>query len=279
VPGGFRLRLMSQSGAMVQMSSAKLARALVSLADAQMVGAQADDGEPSGVARRLVDQCSDVLRVEHASVLQDDGHGALRFMASSTEQAEVVELVQLQAGCGPSLDCFASGVPVTVNDLGGDDGAQRWPEFAAAATEMGIAAVHVVPLRLPDQQITGVVDVFSTAVDGLDDEVASLCHALTAAAAAGLFHRQELARRDATIDQLQTALTSRVSIEQAKGILAERHGIEPSQAFDVLRRRARSNRQSLRELAHAIVTGSPDPGIPPRVTDPLDQASMRTENR
>jgi hypothetical protein len=53
--------------------------------------------------------------------------------------------------------------------------------------------------------------------------------------------------------QLQTALDSRIVIEQAKGVLAERDAITPDQAFDRLRREARTRRMKLHELAAGIV--------------------------
>ena len=53
--------------------------------------------------------------------------------------------------------------------------------------------------------------------------------------------------------QLQAALDSRVAIEQAKGVLAERYGVEVGAAFELLRRAARANRLKLRELAAAVV--------------------------
>ena len=55
-------------------------------------------------------------------------------------------------------------------------------------------------------------------------------------------------------DQLETALTSRVVIEQAKGMLAERRGTSVEEAFQVLRRHARDHNASLQDVAAAVVT-------------------------
>lgn len=52
--------------------------------------------------------------------------------------------------------------------------------------------------------------------------------------------------------QLEQALQSRVAIEQAKGILAERYGLEVNEAFEVIRRAARSNRMKLHDLVRQI---------------------------
>jgi ANTAR domain len=65
-----------------------------------------------------------------------------------------------------------------------------------------------------------------------------------------------LARRCA---QLQEALESRVVIEQAKGIMAERFGLEPERAFQILRHAARSNRMRLKDLAQQVVSSKKTP--------------------
>jgi AmiR/NasT family two-component response regulator len=59
--------------------------------------------------------------------------------------------------------------------------------------------------------------------------------------------------------QLEHALQSRVAIEQAKGVIAERHGLEPDEAFRLIRDAARANRMKLRDLVAAIKPGEPTP--------------------
>jgi AmiR/NasT family two-component response regulator len=59
--------------------------------------------------------------------------------------------------------------------------------------------------------------------------------------------------------QLEHALQSRVVIEQAKGVTAERYGLEPDEAFQLMRKAARSNRMKLRDLVDAIKPGEPTP--------------------
>jgi inactivated superfamily I helicase len=71
-----------------------------------------------------------------------------------------------------------------------------------------------------------------------------------------------LAVTEATMNrraQLETALKSRITIEQAKGILAERHGLDVEEAFDVLRSAARENRMKLHELVQRVRPREPDP--------------------
>ncbi|MGH3865014.1 MAG: ANTAR domain-containing protein [Pseudonocardiaceae bacterium] len=71
----------------------------------------------------------------------------------------------------------------------------------------------------------------------------------------GLIQEQALHQQDTLAEQLQIALDSRVLIEQAKGVLAERHHIDPGQAFTLLRNYARNHGQRLTELAAAVIDG------------------------
>jgi AmiR/NasT family two-component response regulator len=59
--------------------------------------------------------------------------------------------------------------------------------------------------------------------------------------------------------QLEHALQSRIAIEQAKGVLAERYRLDPNDAFELIRRAARTNRMKLRDLIDAIRPGEPSP--------------------
>src|SRR5690242_15907903 len=59
--------------------------------------------------------------------------------------------------------------------------------------------------------------------------------------------------------QLEHALQSRVAIEQAKGVLAERYSLDPDTAFDLIRRAARSNRIKLHDLVRKVKPGEPTP--------------------
>jgi AmiR/NasT family two-component response regulator len=68
--------------------------------------------------------------------------------------------------------------------------------------------------------------------------------------------------------QLQQALDSRIAIEQAKGILAERYGLGVEDAFELMRRAARSHRIKLRSLAEAVVRSRETPA---EIEENLDQ--------
>jgi GAF domain-containing protein len=185
-------------------------------------------------------------------VLLTDQQGALQVVAASTERTRLLELFQLQTDQGPCVECFRTGQPVSVADL---PTAGRWPRFTAAAAEVGFAAVHALPMRLRDEVI-GALNLFDTKPGQLDEGTLRIGQALAGVATIGLLQQRAIRRRDILTAQLQTALSSRILIEQAKGVLAERLHLEPDDAFTLLRQGARSRNRRLSDLARAIVDGT-----------------------
>jgi GAF domain-containing protein len=206
----------------------------------------------------LTSRSVELLNVSAAGLLLADPRGELRVVAASSEAARLLELFQLQSDQGPCLDCFRSGRPVSATDLGAG---QRWPQFAAAAEEAGFCAVQALPMRLRDHVI-GALNLFRATTGPFDPEVVHVGQALADVATISLLHERSMRRTDTLNEQLQTALNSRVIIEQAKGKLAERLGIDVSQAFDLLRDQARNRNQRLSDLARAVVDGTQAVAVP-----------------
>jgi GAF domain-containing protein len=200
----------------------------------------------------LTGRSAALLDVSAVGLLLADQRGELRVVAASSEAARLLELFQLQNDQGPCLDCFRSGQPVTSTDLGTD---QRWPRFAPAATQAGFAAVQALPMRLREQVI-GALNLFRATPGVFDFADVRIGQALADVATIGLLHERNMRRSDTLNEQLQTALNSRVVIEQAKGKLAERLGLDMDQAFSVLRDYARSRNRHLSDLARAMVDGT-----------------------
>jgi transcriptional regulator with GAF, ATPase, and Fis domain len=203
----------------------------------------------------LTERCVELLEVDAAGLLLADGRGALQLVAASTEQARLAELFQIQNDEGPCLDCYRTGQPVIVPFIAAADAVARWPRFSAAAREMSFAAVHAIPMRLRDQ-IIGTLNLFSSAPGGLDPAVARAASALVDVATIGILQERANHEQETVAGQLQVALTSRVIIEQAKGILAERLQITPDQAFILLRDYSRNNNHPLTELAGDVISGT-----------------------
>ena len=210
----------------------------------------------------LTDRSVALMSASAAGVMLADPRGELRVAASSNEAAGLLELFQIQNDQGPCLDCCRTGKPVTAADLAGPD--QRWPRFAAAATQAGFRRVEALPLRLREQVI-GALNLFRTDPGPFEPAELRLGQALADVATIGLLHERNVRRSDTLAEQLQRALNSRVVIEQAKGKLAERLGMDMDQAFTLLRDYSRSSNQLLTDVARNFVTStSADFPPPPR---------------
>ena len=230
----------------------RLAQTFVELADTLVAGFDLME-----FLHTLTERCVELLEVDAAGLLLADGRGALRLVAASTEQARVAELFQIQNDEGPCVDCFRSGQDVIISDISAGDVATRWPRFGPAALQMGFAGVHAIPMRLRDQVI-GTLNLFRRSPHGLDQHVARAARALVDVATIGILQERAIRQQELVAAQLQAALHSRVMIEQAKGVLAERHQVTPDEAFLILRRYARNHNRPLTALAGDVIHGTAD---------------------
>ncbi len=201
----------------------------------------------------LTDRSVQLLDVSAAGLLLADPRGELRVVAASSEAARLLELFQLQNHQGPCLDCYRTGRPVEATDLAAE--ARRWPRFAAAARQAGFAAVQALPMRLREQVI-GALNLFRADAGAFAPGDVRVGQALADVATISLLHERNVRLSDTLNEQLQTALNSRVVIEQAKGKLAERLGLDMDQAFSLLREYARTRNLRLSDLAQAFIDGS-----------------------
>jgi GAF domain-containing protein len=213
----------------------------------------------------LTDRTVLLLAASAAGVVLADPRGELRVAAASSEKAGLVELFQLQNDQGPCLDCFRTGRPISAADLTGPD--QRWPRFAQAATQAGFRTVEALPMRLRDQVI-GALNLFRAEPGPFETADLRIAQALADVATIGLLHERNVRRREAVAEQLQAALNSRVVIEQAKGKLAERLGIDMDRAFTMLRDYARNTNQRLTDVARDFVTAGTADFPPPARRQP-----------
>jgi GAF domain-containing protein len=224
-----------------------LTEAFVSLADTLVA-----DYDVIELLHRLCIDSVALLPIDAASLMLTDQRGALQVVSSSTEQAHLLDLFQLQVDEGPCLDCFHTSRRVTSPDLRRET---RWPRFAERARHAGYRAVHALPLRLRSETIGG-LNLFGTAPHELSLIDVQVGQALADVATIGILQERAIRRREILAEQLQAALNSRVVIEQAKGMLAERGRLDLARAFLLLRDHARSHNRRLSDVARDVLNGA-----------------------
>ncbi|MFC7621447.1 GAF and ANTAR domain-containing protein [Microlunatus sp. GCM10028923] len=205
----------------------------------------------------LVASCVGLLDVSAAGLMLADSQGRLQVMAATSEQTRLLELFELQNQQGPCLDCYRSGEPITA--AAPDEQSDRWPILARRFRELGFGPVYALPLRLRDRTI-GALNLFQPPDTLLSDDALQIGQAMADVATITLLQHESAEASERLTTQLQTALNSRITIEQAKGILAQYARIDMDQAFQLLRNHARTARAKLTDVAAGLATGQLDPG-------------------
>jgi GAF domain-containing protein len=232
----------------------RLAAVFVRLADTLV-----SDFDVAEVLQVLADGCTDLPGVSAAGLLLADEHGQLHVMVASSESAHFLELLQLQNDEGPCLECFRTGERVTAEYL--EEAQARWPAFAPQALARGFGSVHAVPMRLRGETIGGLNLFTSVEESPVDEAVWSVAQAMADTATITILQDRVARGKDVVNEQLQTALNSRIIIEQAKGVLAARLEVGVGEAFELLRSQARSSRSRLTDVAADVVAHGADSDV------------------
>lgn len=235
---------------------ALLAQTLVDLADTLV-----DDFDVVDLLTLLADRCVEVLDVSAAGLMLVAPEGDLRVVASSSDAMRVLELFELQSAQGPCMDSYRTGVPVVNHDLAADP--DRWPQFAPVAITAGFRSVHALPMRLRGVVI-GALNLFRTDEGGLDETDMLAAQAFADVATIAILQHRAVVEAQVLNEQLHHALNSRIAIEQAKGMLAERAGVDMEAAFARLRSHARNQNRRLADVARDVVAGV----LTPELLDP-----------
>jgi transcriptional regulator with GAF, ATPase, and Fis domain len=235
----------------------RLARVFVEVADTLV-----DEFDVVEFLQMVAARTADLVDARAAGLLLADPQGRLQLMAASDERAEMVELFQVQTLQGPCQDCFARGEAVINADLA--SATNSWPEFAPLAVSAGFRSVHAFPMRVR-RRVLGALNLFGDDPGRLSEADAAVIQGLADIATIGLLQERTIKHSEVLTEQLQTALNSRIVIEQAKGVLAQIHHESPDAAFQRMRTYARQHHQRLVEVAHAVAI---DPTLVRDLTTP-----------
>ncbi len=222
------------------------------------------DYDVGDVLYRLTDEVTAVLAVAGAGISVADPDGRLRYAAASDDVVIELERVQERTQVGPCATAFRTQEPVLVTDV-----ATRvdWPDYRDVAIAQGACSVMGIPLGLGGERF-GAVNIYDhDPREWTQEELVSA--RVLGDMAAGYLLRASLEESRRLADQLQEALSTRIVIEQAKGLVAGALGIDVDRAFTVLRDHARANNATLRVVAQAVVEDGFRPDLPPaRVHQP-----------
>jgi GAF domain-containing protein len=227
-----------------------LTTTLVQLADSLV-----DDFDVVDLLTLLAHRCVEILDVSAAGLMLAGPSGRLSVIASSSEAMRILETFEQQSGEGPCPDCYRSGLPIVNLDL--TKMRDRWPEFTPRALRTGFRSVHALPLHLRETTV-GALNLFRTDEGGLGEEDVSTAQALADVATIAILQHRAAVDSKALNDQLNRALNGRIVIEQAKGMVSERAGIDMEQAFALLRTHARNHNLKLVGVARVVIDGALD---------------------
>jgi GAF domain-containing protein len=198
----------------------------------------------------------ELLDCDEAGVLLADAAGVLRVMASSSEPSDALDVMQAQNDEGPCFECYARGKAISSPDLEADR--RRWPRLSSAALARGVCSVHALPMRVRGETV-GALNLFRTRTGRLDQRDLPVGQGMADIAAVALMQERTVRESRGAAAQLQGALSSRIVIEQAKGVLAERAHITLDAAFARMRGYARTNNLKLSQVAAELIDGQLGP--------------------
>jgi transcriptional regulator with GAF, ATPase, and Fis domain len=226
----------------------RLAEVFVELADTLV-----EEFDVVDFLQTLTERCVELVDTDAAGLMLNDQRGNLQVIAYTDESARLLELFELQKAEGPCLDCFATGQVIANVDLAASR--SRWPVFTEAALRSGFTYSHALPLRLR-RQVLGALNLFTVERTVLTGDHLAVAQGMADIATISLLHERALRDQVLLAEQLQTALHSRILIEQAKGVLAARAGLSVSDAFSRMRTHARRTGGQLTDVAEAVVAGT-----------------------
>jgi GAF domain-containing protein len=218
----------------------------------ELVVAATSSRDTPGRLQLLVDETATLFDVKATGLMLFGSDHRLHIAASVGHHSGLLELLQLEVGDGPCLEAARTGTVVSIPDVSAAE--SRWPHFARAAADAGYHAVHSIPLRLR-ATVIGSLNLFGESTGAFKEDDLIAARALADIAATSLVQQRTIDDAVRTQAQLQAALESRTVIEQAKGWIANRSGVDTKTAFSLLRDHARRNRLPIAEVALAVLAG------------------------
>lgn len=210
----------------------------------------------------VIADCTEILQLAAGGILLAPGAagessaGDLEFATATSAAAERVAHVTLDNGAGPCIDCYVSGTPIVMDELGAFE--DRWPEYCAAARAEGFESVLVIPMRVRGHVI-GAMDLFGRTATTFHESDIKVAQALASVATIAIVQDRGASEAQLVEAQLRNALESRIAIEQAKGVVASTLAVDMDEAFRLLRTYARHHNFRIHAVAEQVAAGDLSP--------------------
>ena len=180
--------------------------------------------------------------VDAAGVLLIGKGGRFRSVGGTSDLPQRLDELQMRYHEGPCVEAAVDELIVRSDDLRTE---RRWPMYSAAAAALGVRSALSFKLYT-SSQTAGALNLFALEPGAFDAEAETIGAVLAAHAAAAI-----IASRQS--EQLESALSTRDRIGQAKGIIMERYNIDDVAAFDMLRRLSQDGNTKLTEIAEQAI--------------------------
>jgi GAF domain-containing protein len=183
-----------------------------------------------------------IAGTDTAGVLLIGKGGKFETLAPTSELPYRLDELQMTFSEGPCVEAALDELIVRTEDFRSEE---RWPRYSAAAVELGVFSALSLKLYTADRT-AGALNLFSFKPNAFDAQDETTGVVLAAHAAAAI-----LASRQG--EQLESALSTRDRIGQAKGIIMERFGVDDVQAFEMLRRLSQDSNTRLIDVAQRVI--------------------------
>ncbi|MFJ2771398.1 ANTAR domain-containing protein [Streptomyces sp. NPDC087300] len=225
-------------------------------------GATRDPTEVTGTLSVLASRSPSLLGVDAAAVTCAPDDREKANMAGSRPEVCLLEHEAVERCEGPAHDCrHEVNPPASTPSLTTAEAAVRWPFYTPRAVALGFTQVAALPLRGLTKPIGALVLLSSGPADAFSPGMLTLGQSMADFTALTLERALEADQSRTLAAQLERALTSRILIEQAKGVLSSGSELSMDDAFHIMRAYARSHRRSLNEVAREVIAGRPDPEL------------------
>jgi GAF domain-containing protein len=215
-----------------------------------LAGEMAELARAAAAPRSLEDVLSDVTGsakelisgTDTAGVLLIGKGGKFETLAATSDLPHRLDELQMKYTEGPCVEAALDEVIVRTDDFRTEE---RWPQYSPAVVELGVLSGLSFKLYTADRT-AGALNLFGFKPNAFDAEAETIGAVLAAHAAAAI-----LASRQG--EELQSALSTRDRIGQAKGIIMERYGVDDIRAFEMLRRLSQESNTRLVEIAQQVI--------------------------